>query len=50
MRSGTTIRTDLTAAEWRRVQAAAKRQRLHASQLVGRLVREHLQDAKGKTQ
>jgi len=41
-RKGTQLRADLTAAEWRKVQNRAKRERLSASQLVGRYVREGL--------
>ena len=41
-RNGTTARTDLTAAEWRKVKRAAARERLSAAQFVGRAVREAL--------
>jgi hypothetical protein len=39
VRKGTTVRTDLTAAEWRKVERAAKRLRISRSQFVGRAVR-----------
>lgn len=38
----TVIRTTLTAAEWRKVKAAARRRDLSASQFVALIVREHL--------
>jgi hypothetical protein len=46
-RLGTQMRTDLTAAEYRRVKAAAKRERISASQWIGRAVRERLAADRG---
>lgn len=47
MGGGRNVRTDLTAAEWKKVQALAKRERVSASQLVGRFVRAGLLNGGG---
>lgn len=36
------VRVDVTPAEWRKLQAQARRERVHASQLLGRIAREYL--------
>jgi predicted DNA-binding ribbon-helix-helix protein len=41
-RPGMIVRVDLTAAEWKRAKALAKRRRLYTNQLIGQLIRDAL--------